>query len=162
MRDSRERHARTALRLLGVGGLSLAASSGAAVVQQRRRLALLALLATAPEQGLSRDRLVSLLSPESPTDSARHALQQLIYYLRQQGGEDLFLGSDPLRLNPLVASSDLGEFEVALERGDLAAAAALYRGPFLEGFHVDSAEFEDWATGERSRLAARYSDALFR
>src|SRR5215475_6065288 len=136
MPDSRERHARTALRLLTFGGLSLVDSSGAAVGHQRRRLALLALLSTGPELGLSRDRLVSLLSPESPTDSARHALQQLIYYLRQQAGGDLFLGNDPLRLNPAVVSSDLGDFEAALERGDLARAAALHRGPFLGGFHV--------------------------
>lgn len=162
MPDSHDRHARTGLRLLTFGGLSLVDSTGAVVGQQRRRLALLALLAAAREQGMSRDHLVAFLSPESPTESARHALQQLVYYLRQQGGEDVFLGTDPLRLNPLVITSDLDEFEGALDRGDCAQAAALYRGPFLDGFHLDSAEFEQWVAVERSRLAVRYSDALCR
>src|SRR6266571_5328751 len=162
MPHSHDRHARTTLRLLTFGGLSLVDSTGGVVGQQRRRLALLTLLSAAREQGMSRDRLVLFLSPESPTESARHALQQLIYYVRQQAGDDVFLGSDPLRLNPVVISSDLDEFEAALKRGDLAQAAALYCGPFLDGFHLDSAEFEEWAAGERSRLAARYGDALLR
>jgi serine/threonine-protein kinase len=104
---------------------------------------------------------MSRLSPESDTSSARHALHQLLYYLRRQAGEEVFLGTDPLRLNPGVVSSDLGEFEAALERGAPADAVALYRGPFLEGFHLgDSAEFEEWAAAERSRLAARHAEAI--
>jgi DNA-binding SARP family transcriptional activator/Tol biopolymer transport system component len=162
MRDSRDPHAHTALKLLLFGGLSLINSTGDVVGQQRRRLALLALLSAANDQGMSRDRLVSILSPESSTESARHALHQLLYYLRQQCGDEVFLGTDPLRLNPLIITSDLHEFEVAIERGELARAATIYRGPLLDGFHLDSAEFEEWAAGERSRVAARYGDALFR
>src|SRR5437879_5425953 len=118
MPHSHDRHACTELRLLTFGGLSLVDSTGAVVGQQRRRIALLALLSASRERGLSRDRLVSFLSPESPTESARHALQQLVYYLRQQAGEDVFLGTDPLRLNPRIITSDLEEFETVLERGD--------------------------------------------
>src|SRR5438094_197512 len=74
MPHSHERHACTELRLLTFGGLSLVDSTGAVVGQQRRRLALLALLSASRERGLSRDRLVSFLSPESATESARIAL----------------------------------------------------------------------------------------
>lgn len=162
MPDSPDTPASLSFRLLTLGGLSLVDASGAVVGQQRRRLALLALLAAAPEQGLSREKLMAVLSPESSVDSARHSLHQLLYHLRQQCGVDLFLGLDPLQLDGAVITSDLAAFEAALSHGDLAGAVALYRGPFLDGFHLDSAEFEEWASGERARIAARHRDALFR
>ena len=57
----------------------------------------------------------------------------------------------------------MAEFEEALAAGALEGAVALYRGPFLDGFHLgDSIEFEEWAAGERGRLAARQADALAR
>ena len=133
------------------------------VAEQRRRLALLALIAAGRGKGVSRDKLVGYLSPESTSESARHSLHQLLYYVRQQAGEDVLLGTDPLRLNPDAISSDAADFEDALDRGDFEAAVGLYRGPFLDGFHVaDSVEFETWAAAERSRLAGRYGDALTR
>jgi hypothetical protein len=44
------------------------------VAEQRRRLALLVLLASGRERGVSRDKLIAALSPESPSDSARRLL----------------------------------------------------------------------------------------
>ena len=68
---------------------------------------------------------------------------------------------DDLRLNPDRLTCDLWEFEAALARDDPEAAVAVYRGPFLSGFHLsDAEEFERWADGERSRLARRYGQAL--
>src|SRR4051794_24070782 len=110
MPNSRDSHPPAPFRLRGLGGLSLVAATGRAAGQQRRRLALLALLASARERGMTRDRLISLLSPESSTESARHSLHQLLYYLRQQLGEDAFLGTDPLRLNPAIVTFDVSEF----------------------------------------------------
>ena len=163
MPPSRQPHARKTFRLLTLGGGALVDAAGAAVADQRRRIALLVLLASSRERGVSRDKLVAALSPESTTESARHALHQLLYYLRQQIGDEAFLGTDPLRLDPDVVAFDVAEFEQALEAGDLERAVALYRGPFLDGFHLaDSNEFEEWAAGERSRLAARQADALGR
>jgi serine/threonine-protein kinase len=163
MPSSRETHARRSFRLLTLGGAALVDSTGLVVAEQRRRLALLVLLASGRERGVSRDKLIAALSPESPSDSARHALHQLLYYLRQQVGDDAFLGTDPLRLNRDVVGFDVAEFEAALAAGALEDAVALYRGPFLDGFHLgDSIEFEEWAAGERGRLAARHADALAR
>ena len=163
MPSSREPHARKSLRLLTLGGAAMVDSTGLVVAEQRRRLALLVLVASGRERGVSRDRLMASLSPESPTDSARHALHQLLYYLRQQVGEDAFLGTDPLRLNREVVGFDVAEFEAALDAGALEDAVALYRGPFLDGFHLgDSTEFEEWTAAERARLAGRYADALRR
>lgn len=145
------------------GGLSLAAATGSEVATQRRRLALLALLAAAGERGASRDRLVAFLWPESASESARHSLEQLLYLLRRQLDEELFLGSDPLRLNPKVITSDVGAFESALAQGADADAVASYRGPFLDGFYLnDAGEFGEWVESERARLASAYAAALMR
>ena len=108
----------------------------------------------------SRDKLLSHLNPESNTGSARHALHQLLYYLRQQVRDDVFLGTDPLRLNPHVITADFSDFESAIDQRRFGDAVALYGGPFLDGLHLDSVGFEEWLDGQRRRLAARHCDAL--
>lgn len=150
-------------RLEVFGGLVLVDEAGTEVATQPRRLALLALLATAGARGLTRAKLQAYLWPESSADSARHALEQLLYYLRRQVGPDLFLGPDPLRLNPAVITSDVGEFEQALSSGALADGAQLFRGPLLDGFDLGNApEFEHWLETERGRLQRAYRQTLFR
>jgi DNA-binding SARP family transcriptional activator/tRNA A-37 threonylcarbamoyl transferase component Bud32 len=153
---------RRMVRLHTFGGLGLTDRTGV-VASQRHRLALLALLAAAGERGCTRDKLMAQLWPESPIDAARHGLQQLLYYLRRQAHRELFLGTDPLRLNPEAVSSDVAEFDAALAAGALTDAVALYRGPFLDGFYLgDSPAFEDWVEQERTRFAAAYAAALYR
>ena len=148
-------------RLETLGGLALTDGPAAAVTTQRRRLALLALLAVSGERGLTRDKLVAYLWPESPSDNARHALEQLLYGLRRQLGDSVLLGPDPLRLNPEIITSDVTQFGDAVGRGVPAEAVGLYRGPFLDGFYLsDATEFERWAEEERSHLAGKYAWAL--
>ena len=148
-------------RLETLGGLALTDGPAGAVTTQRRRLALLALLAVAGERGLTRDKLLAYLWPESPSDNARHALEQLLYELRRQLGDSALLGPDPLRLNPETITSDVAQFRRAIASGAPAEAFELYRGPFLDGFYLsDAAEFERWAEGERSQLAGKYAWAL--
>ena len=129
---------------------------------RRKTLALLALLAAAGKKGLSRDTLLGYLWPETDADRGRHLLKQACYALRRDLDEpDLFLGRAELRLNPAVVASDVQAFEDASRQGDLARAAALYVGPFLDGFYLDGAgEFEHWAQAQRTRLANRASAAL--
>jgi TolB-like protein/DNA-binding SARP family transcriptional activator len=131
-------------------------------VTQRRRLALLALLGAARDKGISRDKLVGYLWPESDSDGARHLLADSIYVLRGALGEEAIESSgDTVRLSPDVVHSDLEAFASALERGDLEAAVRAYGGPFLDGFFIsDAREFENWVEGERQRLAAEYGGAL--
>lgn len=152
------------LRLHTFGGVSLFRGDEnlTGAVTQRRRLGILVLLATAGAAGLSRDKLLAFLWPEADAESARHVLNQLLYAQRRQVGDDaLFQGRKTLRLNPAVISSDVDQFEHALGAHDLDAAAALYRGPFLDGFFLkDAPEFERWADQQRSRLARRAVDAL--
>ena len=154
------------LRLHTFGTLALQSDErplkGAAT--QRRRIAVLAFIATARTRGVSRERIISVFWPESEEERARRALNQSIYALRKDlDADDLVLGVTELRLNPDVISSDVGDFEDALDQGNDAAAVELYRGPFLEGVHLsDASEFEQWADSERERLSRRYTEALAR
>jgi serine/threonine-protein kinase len=153
------------LRLCTLGTLSLERDgrpvAGPAV--QRRRLALLALLARSPgERGMSREKIAACLWPESDEVRARNSLKQAISVLRRELDPELFLeGTADLRLNPGVVASDVAEFERSLER-EVSEALRLYRGPFLEGFHLGTGaeEFERWCDGERADLARRLALAL--
>ena len=151
------------LRLFG--SPSLATSEGAPITgpaTQRHRLALLALLALSPRRSSSRDRALGLLWPERDMEQARQLLNQAVYRLRKTLGEDaLQTPGEELVLNTNVVGADVLDFEAALERGDHAAAAALYVGPFLEGFYMsDAPEFERWLDRERERLAGTYATTL--
>jgi DNA-binding SARP family transcriptional activator/TolB-like protein/tetratricopeptide (TPR) repeat protein len=148
-------------RLATLGGLTLRDAAGAPAATQRQRLALLALLAAAGVRGVARDKLVAFLWPDGNAENARHALDQLVFTLRRQLGEAVFLGTDPISLNPAVVSADIGDFRNALTRGDLDGAIREYQGPFLDGFFLaDAAEFDQWAEAERTALRDMYLAAL--
>jgi TolB-like protein/DNA-binding SARP family transcriptional activator/Tfp pilus assembly protein PilF len=150
------------LKLFGGASVETEAGPLQGPAAQRRRLAILARLALAGSQGLSRDKLIAFLWPESDTDKARHLLSDSIYRINQSlGGDVLIAGGDQLRIDFDRLRCDALEFEAALERGDPDEAVRLYRGPFLDGFFIDGAlEFERWVEGERERLAHRYAGAL--
>jgi DNA-binding SARP family transcriptional activator len=147
-----------------LGGLAILVDGKAlqGAPAQRRRLALLALLAGAGERGMSRDKLLAFLWPESDAERARHALAQLLHILQRDLGEDACVtGTTELRLNSAVLRSDLEEFREALRRDDRERAIELYAGPFLDGFHLDGApEFERWIDEVRAPLAAEFAGAL--
>lgn len=151
-------------RLQLLGGISLEGPSGAVAgrVSHRHRLALLALLATAGEKGLSRDKLVAYLWPESDTSHARHRLSDSLYVLRQALNEDpVVVAGENMWLNHAAVRVDAVGFQEALERGDREVAVELYGGPFVDGFHLSgSQEFEDWLQSERARLADLHAKAL--
>ncbi|CAN5714592.1 hypothetical protein BH23GEM9_BH23GEM9_36940 [soil metagenome] len=152
-------------RLLLLGGAQLEGERGPITGRsaQRRRIALLAVLAVA-RRGVSRDKLIGYLWEEADTDRARRLLSEAVYVLRRSLGEDALLAAgDELRLNEAVVGCDVVAFMTALESRNFAAAAALYRGPFLDGFFVgDASEFEQWVESERDRLARDYAGALRR
>ena len=154
-------------RLATFGTLALSGQANDTVLgghgHHRRRLALLAVLAAAGDRGKSRDQLLLLFWPEATQARARHSLDQLLYALRNSIDESVFSGVNPVRLNPDVVESDVGDFNAALERGDFQAAVESYRGAFLDGFYLnDAPEFERWAETERLRLAASHVNALER
>ncbi|HKU62398.1 MAG TPA: protein kinase [Gemmatimonadales bacterium] len=152
------------LRLNTLGGLVLQQDgqlhTGPAA--QRRRLALLAVVAAAGRRGASRDKLLSLLWPDAEPEAGRHSLYQALHAIRRSlGSEEVFQGSSTLQLNPDLITSDVVEFEDAIERGAHEAAARLYRGPFLDGFRLEGApEYESWLDAERLRHSREYAAAL--
>jgi serine/threonine-protein kinase len=152
------------LRLNTFGGLILQQDGQlhTGPASQRRRLALLAVVAAAGHRGASRDKLLALLWPDADPESARHSLYQALHAIRRSlGSDEVFQGSSTLRLNPALITSDVGEFEEAIERGAHEAAARLYRGPFLDGFRLEGAgEYESWVEAERARHGREFAGAL--
>jgi serine/threonine-protein kinase len=151
------------LRLVTLGGLTIQAGGVAmtGASTRRQRLAMFALLALVRDRGMSRDKLLGYLWPESEARRARHGLDQLLYYQRRYlDGGGLFTGRKTLRLNPTVITVDVWEFEDALDAGALESAVRLYAGPFLDGFFLRGApEFDRWVEEQRARLRRRCADA---
>ncbi|AHG88459.1 transcriptional activator domain-containing protein [Gemmatirosa kalamazoonensis] len=117
------------------------------------------MLAAAGPRGVTRDRLIGILWPESYADRARHALSQTLYSLRRDVGT-VVASTPDLRLQALIPS-DVQELRDAVAGRRWADAAALYGGPFLDGFYLaDAPEFERWVEGERASLAADGTRAI--
>src|SRR5689334_11151745 len=157
------------LTLLGPPNLagSVAEPSSIRRASQSRRLALLALIASATAEGesVSRDRLLGLLWPDCDERGARHLLADSLYVLRRSLGDGAIVAtSGALRLSTDILSTDIVEFRAALAEQRWFDALQLYRGDFLDGFHVRNAvDFDQWACAERARLrvlAVRAASAL--
>jgi DNA-binding SARP family transcriptional activator len=152
------------LRLITLGGLALtrdgAPHAGAAA--QRRRLALLAVLAASGTPGLSRDKVLAYFWPDSGDEQARHALNQALHQIRHAlGAESITSASTSLALNGNIVTSDVAEFDAANADRALERAAALYQGPFLDGFFLsDAPDFERWVTATRTRLARTWASIV--
>jgi DNA-binding SARP family transcriptional activator/TolB-like protein/Tfp pilus assembly protein PilF len=130
-------------------------------IGQRHPLALLALLSLAPGGTLAREKLLALLWPERDDEHARGLLNVAVHTLRRALGEGALQSvGTSLQLDPHALRCDVRDFEEALAAGDTARAVSLYTAPFLDGFFLDSAAFERWVDGERTRLADLYASAL--
>lgn len=149
------------LRTLGAVALERDGISLGGRNTQRRRLALLVLLACA-RRPMSRDRIIAQLWSERDAEHARHALAQLVYELRRDLGQGAITAhGDDLSIDATMVTSDIAELEEAMQQGATERAAALYGGPFLDGFFVgDAPEFERWAEERRNELATRYLHVL--
>jgi DNA-binding SARP family transcriptional activator len=154
------------LRLCTLGRLSLERDGVpvGGIASRRRFLALLALVAGHGVRGISRDKLLAYLWPESDTERARNSLKQALFSIRRALGPAVLVSSgDTVRLDPAAIQVDVWEFEAELERGRAAEAVTLYAGAFLDGFFVSGlGELEEWTEAERRRLARRRTDALER
>ena len=153
------------LQLRTFGGLAALRADGRPAEGaggQKRRLALLALVDAAGERGLSRDKLLGYLWPESDPEKARGALAQALYALKKGlGHDDLFTGTNEIHLNTERLASDRAAFLRDLARGDRESAVGRYAGPFLDGFYLSEApEFERWVETERASLAHDYVAAV--
>ena len=149
-----------AIQLITFGGLHVVSDNGELdwLLAQHARAALLVYLAV--ERRVSRESLMAFFWPESDADNARHALRQSLYHLRKAVGAE-WIDS---RAHELVVTvdvrTDATAFTEAIERGDIASAAELYRGPFLDGVHlVDLTSWEGWVDTRRAQYARAFRKA---
>lgn len=151
------------LKLLGGAVIQTGDTPLGGPAAHRHRLALLALLATSGRV-MSRDKLVAFLWPERDTESARNLLKTAVHELRKLLGENAIRSTgDQLSIDSAILRCDVVEFEAAVAANDLARAAALYGGPFLDGFFLkDASEFEHWVDAKRARLADAHTRVLER
>ena len=120
----------------------------------RKSIALLALLAAAPAQRMSRDQVAGLLWENMPDAQARGNLRQLLAATRRPAP---FLEADAgsIGFSAGMVQTDLADFEAAIAEGapaTLERAAGLYRADLLDSFSLRDRDFDDWLTGERERL----------
>jgi DNA-binding SARP family transcriptional activator/TolB-like protein len=150
------------IRCLGQLSVSRDGQPLAGAATQPRRLAILALLARAGDRGVTREKLIACLWPDSDEERARRLLSQAVYMLRRDlGADDAIAGVRDLRLGQDVVTSDLAEFQEALDARAYERAAALYAGPFLDGFYLPGAgDFQRWVDDER-RALEHDADATF-
>src|SRR5688572_23365534 len=146
------------LKLLGGAVIQAGDTPLGGPAAHRHRLALLALLAV-NARPISRDRLVAFLWPERDGEHARNLLKTAVHELRKLLSENAIPSTgDQLSIDPTILHCDVSEFEAAVGAKDLEKAAALYGGPFLDGFFMKEAqEFEHWADAERVRLEGIYA-----
>ena len=157
------------VRIVTLGGIEIGSTAGRAVANTTRKTqALLVYLALAPGRPHPRSKLAAMLWQDSDESQARGSLRQALTSLRQAAGfgpEALATTADQVTLAPGAAEVDAIAFEAAAggaSLDDLEAAAACYRGDFLDGFDARAPGFEDWMLAERYRLHARAVDLLRR
>ncbi|HUG35819.1 MAG TPA: BTAD domain-containing putative transcriptional regulator [Candidatus Limnocylindrales bacterium] len=133
-------------------------------IPSRKVRALLAYLALPLGRAHERDSLAALLWGDTTDEHARHSLRQALSVLRRALPAALLL-DERVALDPAAVECDAADFERLARAGDpesLEAAARLWTGDLLEGFHVDAEPFEDWLRAERARLHDVAVDALGR
>ena len=155
-----------AYRLQVLGGIRLEGPDGPLTGRavHRRQLALLAVLATAGERGVTREKLLGLLWGDIPEAKARRQLSDALYAIRLELGEETVVAaSGGLEVDRARLWSDIAEFDEAIAEGNDVAAAGVYRGPFLDGFSLDGVTaFEEWSAGQQRRCSVAYAGALER
>jgi len=120
-------------------------------------------------QAHSRQALAGLLWTDLDEGAARRNLRVELLKVRTALGDFINADRDTIAFDRTADYElDVIRFEANLKRGEptfaqLEAAVALYRGEFLEDFHVrDAPFFEEWVTNERERLWQMARQALLR
>ncbi len=148
---------RMELRTFGavsLGGVTQGDASS--LLAQPKRVGLLAWLLLARPRGLHpRSTLLALFWPEHDQQHARWAANQALRAIRSAIGPTVVLtrGRHEVGIAPEELWCDALEFEAAIERHEWQRALLLYRGDFLDGFHLSGCmAFERWQAAERTRF----------
>ena len=106
------------MRLNTLGGIRVAVADGrlmTGAAAQPRRLAVLALLARAGRPGITREKTSRCSGRTSRKSEARRSLNQAVYSLRRDlGDEDALIGARDLQLNLDRIEVDTIEFDDAI------------------------------------------------
>src|SRR5262245_47108454 len=142
-----------------LGGFAAVGPSGAPVALPTRKAeAVLALLLSRSGEAQPRERLIGLLWGDRGDRQARHSLSQTLTAIRGAIGDapDPFVAErETVAIEPGTIGADVIDLAALSERDDLEslqAAADLCRGPFLEGFRIHDAAFDEWLSQERARF----------
>ena len=146
------------LEVLGI--LQLSSANEKHTLAPKRPFLLLSYLAYR-QTWVTRDEILALFWPEKSEQDARHSLRQLLYSAKKEiYAEALLVTEDKLSTN---VSSDVQEFQAALEKGAWAKALELYNGDFLEGiFNDNSYAVEQWLTLTRHDLKNSWHYAVLK
>jgi len=158
----------TDLRLQLLGPFEARLGDGVPVaITGKKPKALLAYLALAGGQPVSRDRLAGVLWEFSADEQARTSLRQTLSSLRKclapLDREWLVSKGDTLAIKPEAVGVDALDFNALVADGTpeaLLRATGLYRGELLEGLSLREEVFEDWLRTERLRLRERLLDIM--
>ena len=156
---------RLELQTLGtVGVRRCGAGDSVAETVQPKRLALLVYLAMAPRRRCRRpDQVIAFFWPEFDTVRARASLNRSLHALRQGLGKDVLIsqGEEEVGVDGERLSCDAVAFDTAMETANAERALQIYKGAFLDGFHVSdtAAEYDRWVGEQRDRFRTRASSA---
>ncbi len=145
------------LRLLGRFGVAAASDESAAIQFPTKKTgALLAYLGMSSDYAASREELAALLWGGCSDQQARQSLRQALAFLRKELPPAVItIDTKIVRLDPASWSIDFRSF-VSLVRSedaeDLARAARSFTGDFLSGLILEEETFEEWISGQRTRL----------
>ncbi|MCP4428567.1 MAG: hypothetical protein GY803_29125, partial [Chloroflexi bacterium] len=153
------------LVMLGRPQIRIDGEPVAGLVSRKARALLFYLAVTG--QSHSREALAGLLWGDVPETKARTNLRVALVRLRAQLADYLIIHRRTLAFNRDSDHwLDITAFEACLQSptaAQLLTAADLYRGPFLDDFHLQGALlFEEWIRPYRERLRQMAMDALYR
>jgi DNA-binding SARP family transcriptional activator len=157
-----------ACRLLLLGPPLVQRDGRATPIRLHKGLALAAYLAV-ERRSFSRDHLATMLWPDLGQHGALANLRHVLTFLRETlGGGSIDTDGDLVGIASAAVGVDLVDFRSLAsahrsepDLGALEAAAALYRGPFLEGFSLgDCLEYDEWQDGVRRKTEEQLDGLL--
>ncbi len=150
------------VRALGPVDVRVDGAAAPADLLWKKNLALLVYLARSPKRARTREHLVGMFWGEKSEDKARRSLNEALRELRRYTGNgSLQSNNTQVRLTPEAVELDTDKLDALASARDLAGAAGLVDGEFLEGFSVKGAsEFDTWLVAEREHWRRRSMDVL--
>ena len=126
-----------------------------------KALVVLACLARQSPRAIPRERLSQLLWGNRSNARARQSLRQALLELRRSIGTGLEVTAERVLLRMGTVELDVTAFEREVAQGNFHAAAARWRGDFLEGIACGAGDaFGRWLDAERGSLRRQLSMVL--